>query len=94
MTNRNQLRSFRTPTRVLNSRGGLWVDTAVGGTRPLDALAWSFSDKTCPEARFHPGRKMMGLRLRLIQELSASFVASCHEAAGQLSFTSSVIVPN
>ena len=74
MTNRDQPRYFSTPAGVVNSRGGLPVAMALGGARPLDALAWSFSDKNCPEVRFHLGGRMMNLRLRLTQELSAGLV--------------------
>jgi hypothetical protein len=94
MTNRNQLRFFRALTGVLNSRGGLRAVRAVGGARPLDALALSLANKTCPEARFHLAGKMLGLRLRLSRELSAGFRAFRPGTTGQLLLPSPVIVPN
>ena len=94
MTSRDQRRCFSAPTGVLNSRGGMRTDMALGGARPLDALALPLSGKTWPEARFHLVRKMMGLRLRLSRELSAGFVALSPETTGQFLLQSSVIVPH
>ena len=93
MTSRTKPRFVNASTEALNLCGGLPAVMALGGARPLDALALRLADKTCPEARFHLVRKMMGLRLRLTGELSAGFMACCHATTGQLLSQSSVIVP-